>query len=114
MLNKTLTTLTIIIFFGLGSLSVALAARAPSAAGLPQYVKYHGSHHDGVPQMDSKTLKTGTLIEEDGELPDLSKDQSEISESAKLPFYNCRIIAASRILLAPKISTCIFQSVLNL
>lgn len=114
MLNKTLATLTITIFFGLGSLSVVLAARGPSASGSPRYVKYHGSRQDRLPELDSKTLKTGTLIEEDGELPDLSKDQARTSETVELPLANWRVISIYRVIFAPKVSTCIFQSVLNL
>lgn len=112
--NKTLAALAILIFFGLGSFSVVLAEHAPSNPGFPQYVKFHGPFKDRLPQLDGKTLKTGMLIEEEGELPNPSKGQSVVGKTAQVPFQDCSIVSTTPIIFAPKVSTCILQSVLNL
>lgn len=112
-LSKSLAALSVLIFFVHGIAFASMTIYGPSEFGLPQTVKVHGSPHDGV-QIGSKTLQAGLLVEEDGEMPILSKDLPVAERTRQLPFERFRVVSTSRIVFAPKVSTYIFQSVLNL
>lgn len=114
MLNKTTVALILLVFFALGSSSVILTARGPSNPRLPRYVNFHGSSKNRLPQLDRKTLNTGMIIEEDGDLVNPSEDQSIAGKIVTLPLQDWSTISISPIIFAPKVSTKIFQSVLNL
>ncbi|GEM_PF-5438538 len=114
MLNKTTVALILLGFFAFGSSSVILTARGPSNPRLPQYVNFHGSSKNRLPQLDRKTLNTGMIIEEDGDLVNPSEDQSIAGKIVTLPLQDWSTISTSPIIFASKVSTNIFQSVLNL
>lgn len=104
----------ILSFFCLGIASVSLAARTPSSSGVLHYEKFHGSFKDRMPQTDRKTLKAGMLFEENRELPKLPHGQLPAANTERAPLQAGRIISTSQIAFVSKVSTCIFQSVLNL
>ena len=113
-LSKRLAALSIVLFFSLGVLSASFAGRIPFTSGLPKYVKFHRPLKYKLAQMDRKALKTGVLIEADGEPPDMSKDLSGEGKPQQAALQHSGVISTARAVFAPKVSTLIFQSVLNL
>lgn len=114
LLNRALIAFGMVSLFCLGVVSVSFANRVPSGSGPLRYEKFNGSLKDKLPQMDSKTLKTGMLFEEDGELPKLPQDQSPLGSTHYIPLPIGQITFSPQIALTAKVSTCIFQSALNL
>jgi hypothetical protein len=112
--NKIPAALSILLFFVLAVLIVSFASRTSSTVRLPRYVNSHHSLKDEIAQLDTKTLRTAMLIEEDGELPKLSQNSLIVDKPAGTLFKDSRINFIVRTIFAPKVSTNILQSVLNL
>lgn len=113
-LSKTLVAFGIISFFTLGIVSVSFAARVPSSPGPLHYGKFHAPFKRMLPQIDKKNLKVGMLFEEDGELPKLTLGQRPMGGAEAIVLQIRPTISTFQIAPAPKVSTLIFQSVLNL
>lgn len=113
-LSKTLVAFGIISFFTLGIVAVSSATLIPSAAGPLHYGKFHRPFKHKLPQTDKKNLKAGMFFEEDGELPKLPLGQWPTGGTETPPLQIRQTISTFQIAFAPKISTLIFQSVLNL
>lgn len=113
-LSKTLVALAVLSFFSLGIVSVSSATRIPSTTSPLQYGKFHGSFKDKMAPMDKRTLNAGMLFEESGELPKPAPGQLIDGKTAVIACEGEWVFSHSPANLASKVSTCIFQSVLNL
>jgi len=113
-LSKTLVAFAILSFFSLGIVSVSFATRVPLPSSPLHYGRFHGSFKDKMAPMDKRTLNAGMLFEENGELPKPAHSQSTAGSVEHAFLEVTRVTSISRTVLASKVSTCIFQSVLNL
>lgn len=119
---RRLAALNILFFFTLGVLSVSFAARVPISPGLHRHLKSHGSTRRQLAQVDGKTLKRGTPVEEDSDIS--FEEESErkspfhdslaVKKSGGALLRNSQNHSISRSISASKVSTNIFQSVLIL
>lgn len=114
LLSKTLLAGAVLSFFTLGLVSVSFATRLPSPTVTLHYGKFHRSLKDRLPQMDKKTLNSGMLFEENGERPNPPIGQTAGARIAANPNCEEKPSGEARASLNPKVSTCIFQSALNL
>lgn len=113
-LGKTLVAFAILSFFSLGIVSVSFATRVPLPSSPLHYGRFHGSFKDKMAPMDKRTLNAGMLFEENGELPKPAPGQLMDGKTSVMPSEGERVFAYSPMNLVSKVSTCIFQSVLNL
>ncbi len=111
----------IFLFFAGALLSVGASVRSPWLWEPAQYVKSKHLFKRQLAHMDRKTLNTGEIFEQEGDLPTKDTGLSSLSKRSLVPetgprisFENDRACCTLRVVFAPKVSMQILQSVLIL